>query len=461
MMRVNRWTAAARTAAFLSLALLIAGMAVAQTEQHADKATPTGDTTSEKAANPQKDESKPVHPSRVSLGKSGNAGVFLYLEAEIMRKELGLTDPQKEKIAPLLKELRSWSANAKVDKTDEASVEFVRRFEAVLEPRQIDRLLEIATQTMVMTWAADNETSKVLELTDDQKAKVKLIIHDALKSLSKVDTALYSSLGTTKDDFKNQQKAIFGKQLPILKKADEAIEKLLTSEQREMLHKMRGKEVDLEKLHDEGLDASLSAVQFPPPRTQASPANDTATRQPTQSPQEKTEEDHKRTAADGKKIGQWQMVLDLDVSGLPSREPVQFATFDEDPIPAFYAKVKRTRRIREKLSQPSSDSLQEAAIIVSWNAGFKKITGDQVGVLRNGEPHPAGGMSSGTAAKRWVVTKAVRINGKPVCWCLPIELKPVDPKAREKESVDLNEKTMIDLHALFDKAMQDSDDSGD
>jgi hypothetical protein len=460
MSHFYRWNAAIPPVVFLSAVMLIAGMTAAQTKQRADKATPIGDKTSEQAANSPQEESRLVHPLRASLDSGRDVSVFLCLQTEIVRRELGLTDAQKEKITPLLKELLAWSAKTKAGKTEEASVEFVKRFKAVLNPRQIDRLLEIRTQTAVMTWALDNETTNVLELTEDQKAKVKSITHDALKSLSKVDTAIYSSQGTTKDDFKDQQKAIFGKELPILKKGDEAIEKILTSEQREMLHKMRGKEVDLAKLHAEIIDASWSAVQVPPPRTQTSPVNETATRQPTRSPQEKAEEDRKRTAAGGKNIGQWHMVLDLDVPGLPSGEPVQFSMFDEDPIPAFIAEVKRMRRIDKKRGQSISDNLREAAIVVSWNAGFKKITGDQVGVLRNGAPHPAGGFGP-TGVKKWIVTKEVRINGKPVCWCLPIELKPVDPKVREIESVDLNEKTMIDLHALFDKAIQDSNENDD
>ena len=43
-----------------------------------------------------------------------------------------------------------------------------------------------------------------------------------------------------------------------------------------------------------------------------------------------------------------------------------------------------------------------------------------------------------------------RVKGKPVCWCLPVELK-----AGEWLSVVLNEKNMFDVRAVYDKAMQE------
>jgi hypothetical protein len=454
MTRFIHWNAAARTVVFLSIAMLIAGVSVAKAVYGGEE------KPSENAANPQKEESKPAHPLRASLDSGRDVAEFLYLETEIVRRELELTDAQKEKIAPLLKELRAWTPWAKSDKKEEARGVFVKQFEAVLNARQIDRLLQIATQTAWMIeFALNDETGKVFDLTDDQKAKLKAISHDAMKALSKVNTGLYSTRETTPDDLKNQQRAIFGRELRIRKEADEKFEKILMWGQLATLYRMKGKEFDVEKLHDEILDASLRTMQFASPNKQPPPANEAKSGQPAPSSQQKAEKDRERTAAAGKKMWHWQMVFDLDVSGLPSLEPVQFAMFDEDPIPAFMAEVKRMRPIREKLPQSNSDSLRDADIVISWNAGFKKITGDMVGVLRNGAPHPAGGF--GAAAKKWVVTKAVTMKGKPVCWSVPIEPKPVDQNTAQIESVDLNEKTMIDLQALFDKAMREADKSND
>ena len=444
MIRANRWTAAALTAAFLLLALLIAGMRVARAEQDAEKPTPTGDKTSAKAADPPGEASKPAHPLRASFD-NGNVSVY-FLESEMVRKELELTEAQKEKIGPLLQELSERNTKAGADKTDEARMQIVKKIAAILEPRQIDRLLEITAQTKGTTMLVmETEAGKILELTDDQKAKIESIAHEAIKSLSRVDMARYSS-ETTKEDIKNRTRAVSDKQLSILKEADEKSEKILTPGQLATLRKMKGKELDLKKLRDEGLDYSMSRVQLPPPRTQPPPASGTETRQP--------------PAAGGKRVGQWQMVLDLDVSGLPPKEAVQFAFFDEDPIPAFFAEIKRMpRSLRKEWNQPNSDGLQEtvnaAPIELYWDRGFREITGDRVGLLQNGFPKPVGGFYSGAVGKKWVVTKAVTVNGKLVCWCLPIEPKPVDPKALEKASVDLNEKNMIDLRSLFDKAMKE------
>ena len=83
---------------------------------------------------------------------------------------------------------------------------------------------------------------------------------------------------------------------------------------------------------------------------------------------------------------------------------------------------------------------------VSWNLGcFKAITGDRVHLL-TGSSTIGGDRLKG---KRWIVTKTVQLSGKPVCWCLPVEVNP-----NVEAELTLNVKNAFDLRATYDKAMQ-------
>ena len=57
-------------------------------------------------------------------------------------------------------------------------------------------------------------------------------------------------------------------------------------------------------------------------------------------------------------------------------------------------------------------------------------------------------MSNSRPGKRWVITKTVDIEGKPVCWCIPVEVK-------KGESVDVtfDQSNVFDLRAAYDTAM--------
>ena len=61
-----------------------------------------------------------------------------------------------------------------------------------------------------------------------------------------------------------------------------------------------------------------------------------------------------------------------------------------------------------------------------------------------------------TSGKKWVVTKTVDIKGKPVCWCIPVEVKS------EKEiNVTFDKSNTFDLQAAYDKAMAEPVSTGD
>ena len=131
---------------------------------------------------------------------------------------------------------------------------------------------------------------------------------------------------------------------------------------------------------------------------------------------------------------------------------MQYALLDHDPVPTFIKSVERTaptyRRLLAK-AEDDADKEQTRGVqaSVSWNLGcFKSITGDRVYLLPGSSTITVGDRLKG---KRWIVTKTVQLDGKPVCWCLPVEVNP-DVEAE----LTLATKNAFDLRGAYDKAMQ-------
>ncbi len=148
----------------------------------------------------------------------------------------------------------------------------------------------------------------------------------------------------------------------------------------------------------------------------------------------------------------WQIAFDLDVPSL-SPQAVQYAIFDEDPVPAFIAQIKRMRsHAREQLEKAHSEVDKEQVnaiqMEVGWNFGFKEVTADKLYLLTNTSNSSM--MSNAPGGKKWIVTKAARVKGKPVCWCIPVEVK-----TGELISVAFNEKNTFDLRTVYDKAIRE------
>jgi type II secretory pathway component GspD/PulD (secretin) len=57
--------------------------------------------------------------------------------------------------------------------------------------------------------------------------------------------------------------------------------------------------------------------------------------------------------------------------------------------------------------------------------------------------------SNGAGGKKWIVTKTVNVKGKPVCWCIP-----VDVKTGATIDVTFGKRNTFDLKSVYDKAMQ-------
>ncbi len=171
----------------------------------------------------------------------------------------------------------------------------------------------------------------------------------------------------------------------------------------------------------------------------AAPADSGESKAPSLSPAEN--EDMKRLQSEF-----WQLRIDMDVPSL-APQAVLYAIFDKDPVAAFTAHVKKTESYRrQQLEKADNDArreqLRDIDMSGSWDIGFKEVSGDRVGLLTKRPGARSGGTSSSNtpAGKRWIVTKTVQIDGKPVCWCIPVEVK-----RGELTTVTLSENNQFDL----------------
>ncbi|MCK4957453.1 MAG: hypothetical protein KAS49_07435 [Candidatus Cloacimonetes bacterium] len=150
----------------------------------------------------------------------------------------------------------------------------------------------------------------------------------------------------------------------------------------------------------------------------------------------------------------WEMSIELDMQELIP-PAVQWVIFDIDPVSLFKNQVRMMRNFELEQEQAAKDSLEKkmsriAGITTSWNSVFRRITGDQIYLLTSA-PGVSHGISSNTPeGKKWLVTKTVNVEGKPICWCLPIETK-----YGEEIKVKLTKDNIFDLAGIYHKLMQE------
>jgi hypothetical protein len=147
----------------------------------------------------------------------------------------------------------------------------------------------------------------------------------------------------------------------------------------------------------------------------------------------------------------WRMAMNLQASDLlPSA--VQWAIFDKDPVPAFKAQIKKINRLRGAESEAAKEDKSKGWIWAQWDRGFKEIAGDRLYLLTSENPHPF--ESNAPDGKKWIVTKVRLTKGKPVCWCISVEVK-----YGEEIKVTLTEKNVFDLGAAADSAIKQAEGS--
>jgi hypothetical protein len=152
----------------------------------------------------------------------------------------------------------------------------------------------------------------------------------------------------------------------------------------------------------------------------------------------------------------WRLVLHIDSESLDP-PVVQFAVLDKDPLADFRAAVKKGlsfyRKQLERAENESQKTLQRTVgMSHSWDSVFRHVTGVEVYLLTSSGYHE---FSSNTPdGKRWFVTKCETSGGKPVCWCVPLEVT----KGKEFE-VTLAKGNMFNLDAAFDDSVREAEEA--
>jgi hypothetical protein len=164
----------------------------------------------------------------------------------------------------------------------------------------------------------------------------------------------------------------------------------------------------------------------------------------------------------------WAINIQLD---MPTLEPqaIQYAILDKDPAPKYTAHIKEMQKFnRQQLQEADTEEwkklVRAAQLEGDWNhAVFRDVTGDNLSMLtppgrvvtaawftftaekKRGDAADAtktrAPVSDAPTGKKWIVTKTVRINGEPVCWSIPVEVKIGKPVY-----VTLNKSNTFNLH---------------
>ena len=145
----------------------------------------------------------------------------------------------------------------------------------------------------------------------------------------------------------------------------------------------------------------------------------------------------------------WHINVELDMPG-PEPQAVQYAILDSDPVPRFEGHLRHLKKVFAEQAGKGGQSkqLREDRTANIWDIGFSDVRGDQLWLLTK---FLRGGLGSTLpAGKKWIVTKIVHIDGKPVCWCIPVEVKKGG-----QINVALNQGNTFDLKAAYDKVMRE------
>jgi hypothetical protein len=102
-------------------------------------------------------------------------------------------------------------------------------------------------------------------------------------------------------------------------------------------------------------------------------------------------------------------------------------------------RIKPFKLVSDPASPVDPQLMRQSQLSVAWDSVFHDVPGDRMGLLyRSQEPKPgeeSGGsargtpsymvqiMSDATPGTKWLVTRATRLNEKPVCWCTPVSVE--------------------------------------
>jgi Spy/CpxP family protein refolding chaperone len=178
------------------------------------------------------------------MGGQGGGTLMLLQNAEV-QKEIDLVADQKEKLTAIAKELQDARPANRGNMTDEERTKMregmqkiQKKAEAVLLPHQLERVKQIQLQQQLAMMPgmalASEEVAKTLELTDDQKAKVKTLNDDAMKAMRDMFTP-----GQRPDRTKMQEART---------ETEKKLMDILTTDQKAKLEKLKGPKFDTSTL---------------------------------------------------------------------------------------------------------------------------------------------------------------------------------------------------------------------
>ncbi len=136
-------------------------------------------------------------------------------------------------------------------------------------------------------------------------------------------------------------------------------------------------------------------------------------------------------------------VLDVPDSFPPA---VMFAIRDADPLPSYKGRLQSLSEMQRHMKFGASasvapEAMRQGLLYVAWDAGFRDISGDKIGILfRSPAPYAMAIQSNEPAGRKWLVSRAVQLGEKVVCWCVPFEVRQ-----GEQTQVTLTEANMTNL----------------
>jgi len=150
----------------------------------------------------------------------------------------------------------------------------------------------------------------------------------------------------------------------------------------------------------------------------------------------------------------WELGIKLNSSdGLPGL--VQFAVFDEDPVPDFTKRLIKNLTGAEEIrisNQKFGAWYRSTLLGTFWDFGFQAVTGDKVYLIGgDGTFHKSMALvieADIPKTEKWIVTKSMQIYGEAIFWCIPVELK-----TGSRVDVTLSEKNTFDIKSVYNNAV--------
>ena len=149
----------------------------------------------------------------------------------------------------------------------------------------------------------------------------------------------------------------------------------------------------------------------------------------------------------------WQLSLELDAPDLVP-QAVLWTIMKHDPVAAFKARIRESRTVfQRQLDQATESSLKKALrrsqMAMTWDLAFRDVTGRDMHLLAAVSGAPEIKSASDPTGKVWLVTKAVEINGKPACWCMPATLA-----LGTERQAQFSAENVVFLEPLYQEAMR-------